>query len=164
MLHNIQRQCPEFGPIAIKMYRNASRLFVCGAEIASSESTTQGDNLAMPLFALATLPVLQHLEHYTLAYQVWLADDVAAVGTLEWLKPWWDMIVQEGIKYGYHVNDKSCLVLKHLSDLVQVLAQGHSDVSIQDRKLFGSSGIKNSCDGKRYLGSNRFNGIYRSIH
>ena len=127
-------------------------------------NSTQGDNLAMPLFALATLPVLQHLEHYTLAYQVWLADDVAAVGTLEWLKPWWDMIVQEGIKYGYHVNDKSCLVLKHLSDLAQVLAQGHSDVSIQDRKLFGSSGIKNSCDGKRYLGSNRFNGIYRSIH
>ena len=42
--------------------------------------------------------------------QVWLADDASSVGTLKDLKTWWDnMIVAEGIKYGYHVNPgKSC--------------------------------------------------------
>ena len=49
MLHNLQRQYPEFGPVAVNMYRYQSRLFVSGSEIASSEGTTQGDNLAMSL-------------------------------------------------------------------------------------------------------------------
>ena len=46
MLHNLQRQCPKFVPIAINMYRRLSRLFVSGFEILSQEGTTQGDNLA----------------------------------------------------------------------------------------------------------------------
>ncbi|MCP4494129.1 MAG: hypothetical protein GY820_43525, partial [Gammaproteobacteria bacterium] len=47
LLHNIQIICPEFSTITINMYRTDCRLFVSGTEIASSEGTTQGDNLAM---------------------------------------------------------------------------------------------------------------------
>ena len=88
------------------MYRNTSRLFVSGSEIISQEGATQGDNLAMHLFAMATLPILQFLERSNSAFQVWLADDATAVGKLEGLRTWWDGIVREGIKYGYHVNCK----------------------------------------------------------
>ena len=95
MLYNVQRQCP-----AINMYRAPSRLFVCGTEIPSAEGTTQGDNLAMPLFALATFPILQKLKELRKVMQVWLADDASSVGTLKDLKTWWNMIVAEGIKYG----------------------------------------------------------------
>ena len=117
MLHNLQRQCPEFAPIAINMYRRPSRLFVSGSEILSQEGTTQGDNLAMHLFAMGTLPILQFLERTNSALQVWLADDATAVGKLEGLRTWWDDIVREGIKYGYHVNaGKSCLILKNCND------------------------------------------------
>ena len=142
MLHNIQRQLPELAPVAINMYRNESRLFVSGTAITSSEGTTQGDNLAMSLFALATLPILQHLERLTIAWQVWLADDATAVGTLARLQHWWRLIVEEGKKYGYHVNaTKSCLVLKNSEDLS--VAQ----------ELFGPSGIRISSEGQRHLGS-----------
>ena len=54
--------------------------------------------------------------------QVWLADDALSVGTLKDLKTWWDMIVAEGIKYGYHVNPgKSCLIVKHPSNIKRVM-------------------------------------------
>ena len=142
MLHNLLRQCPEFGPVAVNMYRCQSRLFVSGSEIVSSEGTTQGDNLAMSLFALATLPILQKLEQHNLAHQVWLADDATAVGSIERLRNWWDLIVREGLKYGYHVNaGKSCLIVKHREDFQRA------------NMIFESSGIKISCDGQRHLGA-----------
>ena len=111
LLHNIQILCPEFATIAINIYRSPSRLFVCGTEIASEEGTTQGDNFAMSLFAIGTLPILRKLEQLQMVSQVWLADDATAVGRLEDLYEWWSNIISEGIKYGYHVHQsKSCLI------------------------------------------------------
>ena len=113
------------------MYRAPSRLFVCGTEIPSAEGTSQGDNLAMPLFELATLPILQKLKELRKVMQVWLADDASSVGTLIDLKTWWDMIVAEGIKYGYHVNPiKSCLIIKDPSSMERAM------------EIFGESGIE----------------------
>ena len=50
--------------IAINMYRKPCRIFVGGAKIPSWEGTTQGDKLAMSLFAIASLPILQKLEDH----------------------------------------------------------------------------------------------------
>ena len=58
MIHNLQVICPEISTVTINMYRKPIRLFVNGTEIVSMEGTTQGDNLAMPIFALSTLPIL----------------------------------------------------------------------------------------------------------
>ena len=38
--------------------------------------------------------------------EVWLADDATSGGKLEPLKQWWDIVIEEGAKFGYHVNDK----------------------------------------------------------
>ena len=47
-LHNIQVTCPLFSKILINPYRSSSRLIILdGAEIQSTESTTQGGNLAI---------------------------------------------------------------------------------------------------------------------
>ena len=47
-LHNIQVTCPLFNKILINTYRSSSRLIILdGAEIQSTKSTTQGDNLAI---------------------------------------------------------------------------------------------------------------------
>ena len=90
-------------------------MFVAGTEIQSQEGTTQGDNLAMALFALGTLPLLATLaDRHREVSQVWLADDVTASGTLETLWEWWQCIITEGKKYGYHVNEgKSCVIVKN---------------------------------------------------
>ena len=74
-LHNIQRICPSLSTIFINTYRAPTELFVDGDTILSQEGTTQGDPLAMPTYALATIPLIQKLEGNH--RQVWYADDAA---------------------------------------------------------------------------------------
>ena len=46
--------------------------------------------------------------------QVWLADDATGAGNLVPLKEWWDLVKEEGVKYGYFVKpSKSWLILKN---------------------------------------------------
>ena len=89
-LHNIQVTCPSFSKILINTYLSPSRLIILGgAEIKSTESTTQGANLAMSFYALATVEVENHLRiTASEVKQVWLADDATGAGSLESLKKW----------------------------------------------------------------------------
>ena len=76
-LHNIQYTRLPLAIILINTYRQAGRLFISGgAELLSQEGTTQGDNLAMPFYALGTISLLNKL-HQLVRHvkQVWLADD-----------------------------------------------------------------------------------------
>ena len=66
----------------INIYRNLTELFVGDETLLSSEGTTQGDPLAISLYALATLPLINHLGNSTDIKQSWYADDLAAVGHL----------------------------------------------------------------------------------
>lgn len=55
-LHNIQLLCPSLATVLINTYRTPSELYVDGNVLLSQEGTTQGDPLAMPMYALATIP------------------------------------------------------------------------------------------------------------
>jgi len=66
--------------------------FVDGETILSHEDTTQGDPLAMVLYALVVVPMIDHL--YGLTKQVWYADDAAAAGSLITLRAWWDLLCE----------------------------------------------------------------------
>ena len=51
-LHNIRIVCPAVATFAINTYRASARLFVTGGkELVSAEGTTQGDHLALGLYA-----------------------------------------------------------------------------------------------------------------
>eukprot|EP00116_Pleurobrachia_bachei_P006387 sb/3466649/ len=113
MLHNIHVLCPEFGPVAVNMYRQSSRLFVDGSEVASREGFTQGDNLAMALFAIATLPILRKLDELKEINQAWLADDATATGRLKGLRVWWDEIVAMGLRYGYYDSNSMLVTMEY---------------------------------------------------
>ena len=53
-LHNIKSICPPLYQILVNTYRAPIRCIICGdGEITSSEGTTQGDPLAMAMYALA---------------------------------------------------------------------------------------------------------------
>mgnify|MGYP001793786304 CR=1 FL=1 len=56
-LHNIRVQCPIIATYTINTYRLAARLFITGGqEILSAAGTTQGDPLALGLYAIRIQP------------------------------------------------------------------------------------------------------------
>ena len=60
-LHNIQRLSPSLATALINTYRAPLELYVDGDVLLSREGTTQGDPLAMPMYALATIPLIRNL-------------------------------------------------------------------------------------------------------
>ena len=138
-LANIASICPAFSRILINTYRNHANLFVGGETILSQEGTTQGDPLAMAMYALALIPMITQLS--TVVRQVWYADDAAAAGHLAALRTWWDMLCDVGPRFGYFVNSaKTFLIVKkeHL---------------LQARDIFGDTGVQLTTEGRRYLGA-----------
>jgi len=61
MLHNIQCLCPSLASISINCYRSDVPLYIDGETLFSQEGTTQGDPLAMPLYALDVVPLISKL-------------------------------------------------------------------------------------------------------
>jgi len=71
---------PPLASILINTYRSPASLLVSGEVILSEEGTTQGDPLAMPMYALAAIPLMDRLPR--VIAQVWYADDACACGAL----------------------------------------------------------------------------------
>ena len=101
-LHNIRISCPALYTILRNTYGTASELFVWGKVIYSMEGTTQGDPLAMPMYAVASVPLIDRLETTNSgARQLWFADDSSNAGKLTTLKAWWDSLKEVGPLYDY---------------------------------------------------------------
>ena len=108
-LHNIKIACSSFTSILISTYRTSSRIIIMGgAEIQSTEYKTQGDNLVMSFYAIATIQIQQLLRTtFHGVKQVWLAEDATGAGSLKSLKNWWTNIISEGGRFGYLLVRKS---------------------------------------------------------
>ena len=139
-LHNIQQLCPSLSKSIINTYREDSQLFIDGSTLYSQEGTTQGDPLAMAMYAIAITPLIHQLEDDGIK-QAWYADDATAGGSLKHLKEWWDRIVKLGPDYGYYPNaTKTWLIVKedHLEEA---------------KNQFKDSGVSITAEGKRHLGA-----------
>ena len=83
-------------------YAKPARLFVTGGlEIASAKGTTQGDPIAMPLYAICILQLMRRVVGSVEGKgvdinQCAFADDLASAGRLLALKVWWDVVVYLG--------------------------------------------------------------------
>ena len=146
-LLNIRFLCPPLSICLINCYRCAASLYVSGGLVMSSEEgVTQGDPLAMVMYGLALLPLIRKLNLDTSNsddwVQSWYADDGQAVGKLRKLREWWDLLVQEGPKYGYYPQAaKTWLVVKPA-------------MQAQAAEVFEGTGIKIAEEGgKRDLGA-----------
>ena len=61
-LHNVPLICPALGQVLKNTYSSPCRLFVSGGgEIRSQEGTCQGDPLAMAIFAVTMVPLIDKL-------------------------------------------------------------------------------------------------------
>ena len=57
--HNINVVCPSISTYVQNCYKLPSRLFIIeGTQIKCSEGTTQGDPVAMPIYALSVIPLM----------------------------------------------------------------------------------------------------------
>ena len=130
--------CPALSHILVNTYRNNSHLFVDGQYILSKEGTTQGDPLAMAMYAIGTQPLIHKLDG--IAKRVWYADDSAAGSSLVRLRRWWDLLVEIGPLYGYFPN----------SSKTHILAKPHHVDNAKE--VFRGTGIVISTEGERYLG------------
>ena len=142
-LHNVSVLCPPLSPILINTYRAPVRMIVVGSgEISSTEGTTQGDPLAMAMYALAIVPLIHKLRNNSPEVkQVWYADDATGAGSCEGLRQWWDQIERLGPTFGYHPNAvKTYLIIKEEHDN-------------KAKALFADTDVHITINGKRHLGA-----------
>lgn len=138
-LLNIQYICPAIAPVLINCYREETKLFVGGEVLFSKEGTTQGDPLAMTMFALATVPLIEKVSTKNTT-QAWFADDSACGGKLRQLRTWWDSLLRFGPAFGYYPNAiKTWLVVK-------------PEKAENAVKEFEGTGVEITTAGRRYLG------------
>ena len=97
---------------------------------------------SMPFYALATLPLVKHLQSlHPAVRQAWLADDSAGAGRLRALRQWWDTLCDMGAQYGYNTNStKTWLIVQ--PDLLE-----------KANELLGATGVQITTEGVKYLGS-----------
>ena len=136
---NNRSLCPSFATILIDTYREKIQLFVGESTLYFQEGTTQGDPLAMPMYAPAIMLLIYRVSQ--LVKQVWYADDATATGNIQSLRTWWDDLATISPAFGYHVNaSKTWLVTKESHYATAVAA-------FQDRTG------NNTADGKPHLGA-----------
>ena len=117
-----------------------SQLYVGGQTILSQKGTTQGDPLAMPMYAIGIIPLIRRLKEAG-SRQVWYADDATGAGTLEQVNRWWTQLNEQGPAFGYFPNaEKTWLLVKDHKREEAI-------------KLFAGSGVSITSDGRRLLGS-----------
>ena len=111
-LHNIRVLCPVIATYAINTYRQPARLFVLGGqELRSAEGTTQGDPLAMSMYAISLQPLITPLQLSSATKHCWFADDATGSGSLDDVKKWWDDLSKSGPALGYFPNAKKCWLI-----------------------------------------------------
>ena len=139
-LHNSRIICPALSTILINTYRVAIPMYVIGGEtIQSVEGTTQGDPLAMAMYAIGTVPLISSLAG--ICKQVWFADDATGAGTINEVWKWWDKLTEVGGDFGYQTNaTKSWLIVK-------------PEAKKQAKVVFANSGVYITTTGKRHLGA-----------
>ena len=87
IVQNMYILCPEFASYVQNCYARPARLFVMWRkEIKSSEGTTQGDPIAMAMYALGILPLITFDSDTPTAQKaskIAFADDFTGTGTIE---------------------------------------------------------------------------------
>ena len=146
-LHNIQRTCSPLFKYLNNSYNTPAKLYLGdGSFMLSEEGVTQGDNLAMAMYALSTKTLIDRLKDASgmgdRFKQVWFADDSTGAGELETIKRWWENLKEEGPAFGYFPKpSKTHLIVKNRADLEKA------------QELFGDDGVKLTLDGERHIGA-----------
>ena len=148
-LHNIKQVCPPIHLYLQNHYQKPAHLTVSDGStqecLLSEEGCTQGDPAAMTFYALGVKPLVDKLSdsiHKENCKQSWYADDSSAIGKLNEIRVWWQVLSDHGPRYGYYPKaSKTYLILKDPS------LMNHA------QSLFATTGINITIEGQRHLGA-----------
>ena len=107
----------------------------------SAEGTTQGDPLAMGLYALSIQPLNTSLQAASSVKQCWFADDASGAGSIMEIRTWWDALSTLGPDFGYFPNDRKCWII----------AKPAKEESV--REAFKDTSINVTVQGQKHLGA-----------
>ncbi len=115
-----------------------SRLFVTGGlELSFAEGTTQGDPMAMPVYAVGIVPLLSSINPNPgpTPRHVASADDLGGAGQFQQLRHLWDKVVKIGPKLGYYPKaSKSWLVVKSeelAEEAKRIFSNTHINITVK---------------------------------
>ena len=119
-IHTIKVKCPSFAKYVENTYKEPAQLFISDKNtnqcemIKSAEGTTQGDPVAMAMYAIGLSKLQSKISYETTQVkQVAYADDLTGAGNIKKLREWWELILKHGPPQGYCPNArKSILIVK----------------------------------------------------
>eukprot|EP00957_Ditylum_brightwellii_P143302 10917853-Ditylum_brightwellii.AAC.1 len=126
MLWNVQHSWASGTHFSFNTYKHWSKLVLHGHKdlVFGKEGVTQGNPLAMILYALALLPVIVVLEMLLddLTYaikqlQKWFADDSSLAGFFEAIGKWYDKLCLIRPPLGYHPESEKSILITHEKNL-----------------------------------------------
>ena len=146
-LHNIKVVCPQIATFVTNCYQRPSRLFVLGGiEIRSKEGTTQGDPIAMAIYAIALIPLIYKLiaalkDENTSIKNAAYADDLSAAGSITALFKWWNHLCIIGPKFGYYPRPDKCWLIVKEKEVEKA------------REIFKPTKVNITTKGRKHLGA-----------
>ena len=139
-LLNIHSLCPLLAKILTNTYMSDVQLYIDGETLYSCERMTQGDPLAMAMYGIGILPLVNQLNSHS-ATQVWYVDDATAGSKVDHVYEWWVSLNTNGPSYRYHANPaKTWLIVKE-------------EYLLSAKELFTHAGVNITTDGKRHMGA-----------
>ncbi len=106
-----------------------ARLFVDGSTLLSQEGTTQGDPLAMPMYAIALMNRVN---------QSVVVTHAAATSNIPALHRWWEELTNIGPAYGYMVNAHLIVKASQLSEAQTTFEDTQINITIIGKPHLGS--------------------------
>jgi len=116
-------------------------LVICGHHefLLSKEGVTQGDPLAMLLYAIGILPLILKTKDPEKWVQAWYADDSSCISDFHSVLEWFKMISQEGPKFGYFPEPSKCylVVAPEFVEEAAKVFEGYAVNIVTGHKLLG---------------------------
>ena len=144
-IKNIESLCHALVAAVKNSYSKPSNLFINGKIILSEEGTTQGDPLAMPMYGIALLPLIE-LCKQDRVLQKWYADDGNAAGKLKDLRILVKKLQEHGPAFGYNVIKCNLITKPEKVDEAKKLFSGCEVEIVEGHRVLGSViGAEHTC-------------------
>ena len=147
-LKNVEILCPALHHALANSYKHPSNFYVNNTVSTSTEGTTQGDPLAMAMYGIGIIPLIELLQKPNVAQKCY-ADDGSAAGDLKSLRALLDNLDMHGKAFGYNMKPSKCqlIVKENCRESAIKVFEGTNIKMVDGFRVHGSViGTPSACD------------------